>query len=391
MPPPVRTPNPFRPGFNQPPVALAGREPILAAVREALAVAALDARTPRPVVLTGGRGVGKTVLLGEAAAIAAEDHSWLTVPVEVRPDQAFAPHLVDRLTAATALYRQARTSRRRMEVTGATLRATVLGVGAEVELSRDRTPSARAEPPRLDQAVAAAVEAALAHGAGLVLTVDELQLASRTELADLAATLQQHVPDNWPLVVILAGLPSLRDAQRESRRAVTYLERAEWHVLGLLDPDATAQALSEPARQAGRPMSDSARRLLAEASGGYPYAIQVLGHHAWRASTGSASIEVRHARAAAAAAEADLAAGLYTSRWHGASPKEQEYLVALAELVRGQGSTGGADVARALGRTTQQVSYLRDRLIRKGTIFAEAGSLVFAVPGMAEWVLTHQH
>ena len=138
-------------------------------------------------------------------------------------------------------------------------------------------------------------------------------------------------------------------------------------------------------------MSDSARRLLAEASGGYPYAIQVLGHHAGRASTGSASIEVRHARAAAAAAEADLAAGLYTSRWHGASPKEQEYLVALAELVRGQGSTGGADVARALGRTTQQVSYLRDRLIRKGTIFAEAGSLVFAVPGMAEWVLTHQH
>jgi hypothetical protein len=249
---------------------------------------------------------------------------------------------------------------------------------------------ARAAAPRLDHALAAAVEAALGHGAGLVLTVDELQLAGRGELADFAATLQQHVPDDWPLVVILAGLPSLRDAQRESRRAVTYLERAEWHVLGLLDPAATAEALAEPAWQAGRPMSDSARRLLAEASGGYPYAIQVLGHHAWRASSGSSSIEVRHARAAAVAAEADLAAGLYTSRWHGASPKEQEYLVALAHVVAGQGSAGGADVARALGRSTQQVSYLRDRLIRKGTIFAEAGTLVFAVPGMADWVLS-QH
>ncbi len=390
MAPPTRIPNPFRPGFNQPPLALAGREPILAAVREALAVAALDARTPRPVVLTGGRGVGKTVLLGEAAVIAAEEHSWLTVPVEVRPDRPFTPYVVDRLTAATELYRQARTSRRRMEVTGATLRATVLGVGAEVELSRDASRSRPSDGPRLDHALAAAVEAALAHGAGLVLTVDELQLASRSELADLAATLQQHVPDDWPLVVILAGLPSLRDAQRESRRAVTYLERAEWHVLGLLDPAATAEALAEPARQAGRPMSDSARRLLAEASGGYPYAIQVLGHHAWRASSGSSTIEVRHARAAATAAEADLAAGLYTSRWHGASPKEQEYLAALARLLTVQGSAGGADVARALGRTTQQVSYLRDRLIRKGTIFGEAGTLVFAVPGMAEWVLSQQ-
>jgi AAA ATPase domain len=389
MVPAARTPNPFRPGFNQAPLALAGREPILAAVREALAVAALDGRTPRPVVLTGGRGVGKTVLLGEAAAIAAEEHSWLTVPVEVRPDRSFTPYLVDRLTVATELYRQARTSRRRMEITGATVRATVLGVGAELELSRDARPEP-ADVPRLDRALAAALAAALEQGAGLVLTVDELQLAARAELADLAATLQQHVPDDWPLVVILAGLPSLRDAQRESRRAVTYLERGEWHVLGLLDPTATVEALAEPARQAGRPMTDSACALLAGSSGGYPYAIQVLGHHAWRASAGSATIEVHHARAAAAAAEADLAAGLYTSRWHGASPKEQEYLVALAEVVAAQGVAGGADVARALGRTTQQVSYLRDRLIRKGTIFAEAGRLVFAVPGMADWVLAQR-
>ncbi len=85
-----------------------------------------------------------------------------------------------------------------------------------------------------------------------------------------------------------------------------------------------------------------------------------------------------------------ISSPVVTSRWHGASPKEQEYLAALARLVTVQGSAGGADVARELGRTTQQVSYLRDRLIRKGTIFAEAGSLVFAVPGMADWVLSQR-
>ena len=67
-----RQPNPYRPGFNQSPGVLAGRDEALTAVREALEVAALDGRTPRPLVLVGTRGVGKTVLLGEIAAIAAE-------------------------------------------------------------------------------------------------------------------------------------------------------------------------------------------------------------------------------------------------------------------------------------------------------------------------------
>ncbi len=80
----ARVPNPYRPGFNQSPVALAGRDAVLDGVEESLQVAALDGRTPRPVVLTGGRGVGKTVLLGAVAELAASRHGWLTVPIEVR-------------------------------------------------------------------------------------------------------------------------------------------------------------------------------------------------------------------------------------------------------------------------------------------------------------------
>lgn len=381
---PLRAPNPYRPGFNQAPLALTGRDVLLGSVREALAVAALDGRTPRPLILTGGRGVGKTVLLGEAAAIAAEEHSWLTVPVEVRPDQAFTPQLVHKLGAVRDLYRQATGTRSELRVSAAKLRAAVLGVSAEVEVSR--TTPLPSGPP-LPRVLAEACAAALEQRAGLVITLDELQLAARAELADLAATLQERVPDGWPVVVIMAGLPSLRDAQRESRRAVTYLERGEWHVLGLLDVGATRAALTEPAQQTGRPMTREATERLAGASGGYPYAIQVMGHHAWRASTGAAEIELIHAEAAVSAAEVDLAAGLYTSRWHGASPKEQEYLLALARLHASQGNAGGADVARALGKSTGAVSYLRDRLIRKGTIFPEGGVLKFAVPGMVDWIL----
>lgn len=374
-----RVPNPYRPGFNQAPAALTGRDRVVTAVVEALDVAALDARTPRPLILTGGRGVGKTVLLGEAAAIAAETHSWLTVPIEIRPGRAFTVQLLERLSAARDLYRQT-PGDKRIEIAAAKIRATVLGVGAEVEVRRtERTHPA----PALEVLLADTLDAAQEHGAGLLITVDELQFAERSELADFAAILQQHVPDNWPLVVILAGLPSIRDTQR----GVTYLERGEWHVLGLLDADATRAALAEPALAAGRPMSTAARDRLADASGGYPYAIQVMGHHAWRASAASDTIEDAHAVQAVVAAEDDLAAGLYESRWQDASPKEREYLAALAQLALDHHDVSAAEVARILGKTPKEVSYLRARLSQKGTVFAESGALRLAVPGMADWIL----
>jgi hypothetical protein len=377
---PRRAPNPYRPGFNQAPARLVGRDAVIAAATEALEIAALDGRTPRPLLLVGPRGVGKTVSLGEIASLAGQEHGWPTVAVELRPGTPFTPELVERLQAAATLLGQATVEKSgRLSVSGGKVTARVFGVGGEVHV-RHAQDGPAAVP--LDEALTAAAEAAVACGGGLVVTVDELQLADRAELANLAAVLQQHVGDHWPLVVAGAGLPSLR----ERDRSVTYLERGEWHELGLLDRADTVEALTGPAADAGRPMDEEAAKVLADASGGYPYAIQVLGHHAWRASHGQGRIEGEHARAALAAAQRDLSAGLYASRWNDASPKEREYLAALARLPEG---SGGGDVARKLGEPTSKVSYLRDRLIKKGTLFPERGALRFLVPGMAQWVREH--
>ena len=377
----ARSANPYRPGFNAAPPAFVGRERLLGAVREALAVAALDGRTPRPIIITGTRGVGKTVALGEAASLAAAEHAWPTVHVEVRPRRDFTHLLTERLNAARHLLEHTTADDRRHPViTGGKLGASALGVGGEVEVLLERHGSGPVDP--LEAALGAALRVAMEEGSGLVITIDEVQYAERPELAGFTAILQERMAENWPLVVIVAGLPSIR----EPRRVVTYLERGEWHELGLLSRDEAEQALTEPAVDAGRPMEPDAARELATASGGYPYAVQLYGHHAWRASGGADRITLDHALAAGEAARRELVDGLYVARWNDASEREREYLTAVARLIVRSGEATGGAVAAELGKATTEVSYLRDRLLKKGTLYSEGSRLSFITPGMAEWV-----
>lgn len=379
---PSRQPNPYRPGFNQAPLVFAGRDDILDAAGEALEVAAFDGRTPRPIVLVGPRGVGKTVTLGEIAQAAATRFSWPTVHVEAKGDQ-MLPELIAKLQVAEKLFHgeapKGRT-KTHSKITSTKVEAQVIGIGGGVEIEWE----AEHVDSTLGQQFRTTMAATVKRDSGLLLTLDELQNSSAAEILELGGVLQENVPEGWPLVVVIAALPSLRG--NRGRTLPTYLERAEWHALETLPTVDAREALSGPAAQSGRPMSEACVDALLELSGGYPYAIQVAGHFAWRASHGSPTITLAHAKKATPRIVADLAQ-LFQSRWDDASPKEREYLAALADVEDSITLPTGGDVARKLHKRASAVSYLRDRLIKKGTIYRDAaGGLRFITPGMGDWI-----
>src|SRR6476619_6324887 len=93
---PVR--NPYAPGAGQRPPELAGRDTELAAFDVGLERVE-RARPERSLVLTGLRGVGKTVLLN-ALRSKALDRGWGTGKVEARPDTSLRRPLTGALHAA---------------------------------------------------------------------------------------------------------------------------------------------------------------------------------------------------------------------------------------------------------------------------------------------------
>src|SRR5882672_10363862 len=81
--------NPFSPGAGSPPPEMVGRDPILEQAHILLA-RVRQKRPEKSMLLTGLRGVGKTVLLNEIEHRASAD-GYRTISIEAHEDKALGP------------------------------------------------------------------------------------------------------------------------------------------------------------------------------------------------------------------------------------------------------------------------------------------------------------
>src|SRR6185312_14551767 len=84
--------NPFSPGAGSPPPELVGRDPVLKQARILLG-RIREKRPEKSILLTGLRGVGKTVLLNEIERLALNT-GYRTISLEAHDDKSLAALLV---------------------------------------------------------------------------------------------------------------------------------------------------------------------------------------------------------------------------------------------------------------------------------------------------------
>jgi len=387
---PVR--NPFAPGAGQRPPELAGRERELTAF-DVLLERVSRGRPERSLVLTGLRGVGKTVMLGELRSRALH-RGWASGKVEVKAGASLRRPLSAALHRAVRdLAVRHRAPDRVDEVLGV-LKAFALKANPEGTGMRDKwqpgidVPATRGRADSGDMEIdlvelfTCVAELAADVGTGLVLLLDEMQDLGADDVSAMCASCHELSQSGAPLVVVGAGLPHVPSVLAASK---SYSERLFRYLrIDKLDPEAAEQAVRAPVQREDADIDDDALTALYETSGGYPYFVQAYGKAAWDAAPG-ARITAADVVIAGPEAEAELAVGFFGSRLERATPAEREYLYAMAELADLHGAPDAAvataQVAEHLERKASSLSPARDSLLKKGLVYAtERGFVAFTVP-----------
>jgi hypothetical protein len=386
---PVR--NPYAPGAGQRPPELAGRDRELGQFEVTLERVAVG-RPERSMVLSGLRGVGKTVLLN-ALRGQAVNRAWGTGKIEARPDQSLRLPLAQAMNAGVRELAHRHRDADRVDAVAGVLKSFALrtrveerrGMRPAVLISGDvPAVKGRADSGDLEldlvELFTDVADLARDLGVGIALFVDEMQDLSTEELAALCGACHEISQQGAPLVVVGAGLPHLPVALAASK---SYAERLfRYVVVDRLPRPMADRALLVPAGTEDVDYDAEALDELYRLTDGYPYFVQAYGKVTWDAAVGS-PIGLPDVHAAAPEAEAELAVGFFGARYDRATPAERDYMRAMADLAAhaDDGSVTTAHIAKELGRRPQSLSPARDGLIKKGLVYSsERGTVAFTVP-----------
>jgi AAA ATPase domain len=377
--------NPYTPGAGTRPSELAGRGEEIESFK--ILLARLRAgRSEQSQIVTGLRGVGKTVLLNTFENH-AEHAGYHTVFRELTQESSL-PELL--AMDVQRLLRELKLSAKLANAVRAglsTLSAFKLTDPNGFELSIDvRKPSEQRLTDDFVELFLQLGHAAKAKKVGIAFFMDEIQFVNEEEFRALISALHRAAQKQLPLTLAAAGLPQIPRLAGEAR---SYAERLfRFPRIGALEESAAQAALVVPAEREGARYEDEAVTRALELTQGYPFYLQEFGKHIWNLAPTS-PITRANVDDAAPRAEESLDRGIYEVRIQRATVKERRYLRAMAEL--GAGPYKAGSVASAMGTATTALSTVRQKLLDRGLIYAteDYGYVDFTVPRFDEFMRRH--
>ena len=312
-----------------------------------------DFKDPSPsqqiYVVTGVRGIGKTVFLTEVEREIEQVEGWIVV--ELNPNRDMLTSLAAKLASQDAL---ARVFQR------AKINLSFFGFGLEVSGSAPITD--------IETALAKMLQSLARENKRVLIAIDEV---SRTQaMQEFASSFQIFVRQDLPVFLLATGLyENISDLQNADN--LTFLYRAPKIELAPLN----AGAIATNYERTFEITRDEARRMTALTMG-FSFAFQVLGYLTWNAG-GSWRDVVDDYRQY-------LDEYSYEKIWSELSERDREVSRAIANSTDGriQGIRASLDMA------SNQFSPYRDRLIRKGIVDGSThGYLSFTLPLFNEFVL----
>ncbi len=352
------------------------------------------------IVLTGLRGVGKTVLLDRFKPIGMSE-GWLWVGNDLSEasslsESNFALRLLADLSVATSRFE---VGHERIPGIGFAGRDEVVSQTLDFRTLRriwEDTPGLASD--KLKQVLETTYTAIESENVpGIVFAYDEAQNLSdhvaeneypTSLLLDVFQSIQRK---GIPFMLLLAGLPTLFPKLVESR---TFAERM-FRVITLdkLSREDCAEAVVKPIERSGSPVEFSAESvdLIYQVSRGYPYFIQYICRETFDVWTvdPKAFIPVE-------AIYRKLDADFFAGRWSRATDRQRDLLTIIAHLDNSSGEFTVQDVVEASKRSARpfspsHVGQMLATLSASGLVYKNRwGRYSLAVPLLDEFILRQE-
>lgn len=354
---------------------LAGREEILSDFEVALEEGL--GSPGRAALFTGLRGSGKTVLLN-ALEDRAHDRGWAVISVTTRPGVAGE---MAQTQIPALLARHHPDGATESVVTGGNASVAGFGGGLTRE-QRDRFPVEAS----LRSGLTALADVMAERDAGVLITVDELGLDGARDLQEITQVVQHCFREGREVAFVAAGLPS-QVSPLLSAPGTTFLRRAEQAHLGQVSDTDVAAAIRGPIVQGAKTILDEALGAAARATQGYPFMVQLVGYHSWRAARGVDTVTAEHVEEGVQAAARRVGRLVHEPALSELSGIDRTFLAVMAQ---DEGPSRVRDVADRLGVDGSYASVYRARLIKAEMIHARGWGVVdFTLPSMREYLREH--
>lgn len=382
--------NPYTPNAGASPEILMGRDSQIGDFQTLLKRLSRG-RSEQSMIVTGLRGVGKTVLLNRFLEIATSER-WEVVEFEARKhdDSYFRQTMFSQLKSALLRL----SPRARWTARGQKAAEVLSAFGVTVDqqgtwsMSWD-VPAAEGLADHgdlgmdLTDVLVTLGEAAQEQSRGLVLLIDEVQFLRTTQLEALIQAIHKTVQRKLPITFVGAGLPQIAELAGDAK---SYAERLfKFPKIGSLQGDDARGALTEPALAEGAVYDPDAVDLAIDITRGYPYFIQELGYQVWSVARAN-RIHRDDIEIAREAYEAKLDSSFFRVRLDRSTPLQTAYMRAMAQL--GPDAQKASEVARIMGRDSTQLGPTRAELIEMGLLYTpEHGYAAFTVPDFDKFML----
>lgn len=220
-------------------------------------------------------------------------------------------------------------------------------------------------------------------GMGALILIDEVRTSAA--MREVASAYQELVGDRKNVAIAMAGLPhAVSSVLNDS--VLTFLNRATKVELGLISTNLIRAYYERAFKSIGIKASDEILDRAALSTRGFPYLMQLIGYYVIQYTLEGDVVTDDVMNKSEKAAMKDMEENVFKPILAPLSDNDRVFLKALA---RCGGIATTAKLQAKLGKKGPAIQPYRKRLIEAGVIEApRRGELVFAVPYLAEYLLT---